>query len=321
MRNAILLFLSSLLLVAAGSAWVALYPAVPADLGGVANLDDRARRVRIPVGESDHLDGWVLPGARPATVVLFAGYARDHRRMWRYAHFLHRMGATVVTVDFRSARRQGRKPTTLGHWELLDARATLDWIRRDLELRTHRVALFGESLGGAVALTLAAERPDVAAVVADCPFASADAAIADGFQLVIRLPPFPLAPLARQVGRWVAGVDPGALDVTESLAALAGRPVLVVQTRREDRFSRRHAERIETALGPGSEVWTLEDVRHNQAWQLHRAEYERRVGDFLARHLGLPAPLAAPVTAERAADGVRPRRGLALEPLPAGSAR
>jgi fermentation-respiration switch protein FrsA (DUF1100 family) len=299
MRNAILLFLSALLVVSAGSAWLALYPAVPADLGGVEDLDARARHVRIPVGDGDHLDGWVLAGSRPATVVLFAGYARDHRRTWRYGQFLHRLGLTVVTVDFRSARRHQRKPTTLGHWELLDARATLAWLRREPALSGHRVALLGESLGGAVALTLAAERPDVAAVVADCPFASADAAIADGFQLVVGLPPFPLAPLARRVGRWVAGVDPGALDVTASVRALRGRPVLIVQTRREDRFSRRHNERIETALGPGGEVWTLDDVKHNQAWLLHREEYERRVGGFLARHLGVASPVSAQPAAAR----------------------
>ncbi len=319
MRNAILLSVSALLLLAAGSAWLALYPAVPADLGGVEDLDARARRVRIPLEGRDHLDGWVLDGSRPATVVLFAGYARDHRRTWRYAHFLRHLGATVVTVDFRSARAQRRKPTTLGHWELLDARATLDWIRREPGLRGHRVALFGESLGGAVALALAAERPDVAAVVADCPFASADEAIADGFQLVVQVPPFPLTPLARQVGRWVAGVDPGTLDVTASLRTLGDRPVLVIQTRREDRFSRRQAERIESALGPGGEAWTLDDVKHNQAWLLHREDYERRVGDFLARHLAVPAPAPADGIAGRA-DGVAPS-GRARAGEPAGAAR
>jgi len=310
MRNAILLLVSALCLLAAGSAWMALYPAVPADLGGVENLDGRADHVRIPVGEDDHLDGWVLPGRRPATVVLFAGYARDHRRTWRYAHFLHRVGFTILTVDFRSARKKHRKPTTLGHWELRDARATIEWLRRESAMRLHRVALFGESLGGAVALTLAAERPDVAAVVADCPFASADAAISDGFSLVVHVPAFPLAPLARQMGRWVAGVDPGALDVTEALRVLEGRPVLVIQTNREDRFSREQADRIRAALGPGGEQWTLEDAKHNEAWLQHREEYERRVGEFLARSLGVPvsgskAPTAVRRAPEKAAEPAR----------------
>jgi pimeloyl-ACP methyl ester carboxylesterase len=141
-----------------------------------------------------------MRGRHPAVVLLFAGYARDHRRMWRYAGFMHQLGLHVLTVDFRSARATSRKPTTLGFWELRDARAALDWAREQPELANARVALFGESLGGAAALALAAQRPDVAAVVADCPFASADAAIADGFACVLHLPAWPLGPIAAPDG-------------------------------------------------------------------------------------------------------------------------
>lgn len=308
MRNAILLFLSALLLFAGGSAWIALYPTVKADLGGVENLDARAQHVRIPVGEGDHLDGWYLPGRTDATVILFAGYARDHRRVWRYGQFLNERGLHVLTVDFRSARQTDRKPTTLGHWELVDARAALGWVRRHPELHAHRVALFGESLGGAVALALAAERPDVAAVVADSPFASADAAIEDGLRFVIHAPVFPLAPIARQVGRWVTGYDPGSFDATEALRALNGRPVLVIQTKVEDRFSRDQVRRIETSLGLRGEQWTLEDVKHTEAWLRHRDTYEKRVGGFMAGHLGVRST-AAQATARASASSPRAAGG------------
>ena len=290
MRNAILFFLSALVLFAAGSMWILLYPSVPADLGGVENLDPIAKHVRIPVGEADHLDGWFIAGPRPATVILFAGYARDHRRVWRYAHVLRRAGYSVLAVDFRSARMLQRKPTTLGFWESLDARAALDWVRAQPSLRGQRVALFGESLGAAVALTLAAERPDVAAVVADCPFASADAGIADEMRLVGHLPAQVLAPIARQLGHWVTGQDPGALDATAALRALNGRPVLLIQTRMEDRFARAQVDRLTTAAGLAAETWTVEDAKHNEIWVVHREEYERRLARFMAAHLGGHAP-------------------------------
>jgi len=306
MRNAILFFLSALLLLAGGSAWIALYPTVPADLGGVEDLDARAQHVQIPVGEGDHLDGWYLHGREPAAVILFAGYARDHRREWRYAQFLRRLGVHVLTVDFRSARATDRKPTTLGYWELRDARATLDWLRDRPGMAHVRVALFGESLGGATALALAAQRPDVAAVVADCPFASGDAAIADGFRCVLHLPPYPLGPIARQVGKWLTGHDPGALDVTQALHDLHGRPVMLIQTKREDRFSRDQVDRLTAALGPGGESWTLDDVRHTNAWVVHGGEYELRVGRFVAEHLGLPSPaLKSAVAATTTGHGAK----------------
>ncbi len=304
MRKAIVFFVSALLLFVAGSAWIALYPNVPEDLGGVENLDAHALRVRIPVGEGDHLEGWYVRGTRPATVILFAGYARDHRRMWRYAHFLLRDGYHVLAVDFRSARVLDRKPTTLGYWELRDARAALDWVRARPQSRDQRVALFGESLGGSVAMAVAAERPDVNAVVADCPFASADASIADGFRLVLHLPPYPLAPLARQLGRLITEHDPGEFDATAALRALNGRPVLLIQTRVEDRFSRAQVERLTTAAGLGTETWTVDDAKHTEVWVKHRDEYEKRVGRFLAARLG--GIVAPPEPGEGATKGGKP---------------
>ncbi len=308
MRHVLLLLLSAVLLFAAGSAWIALYPAVPADLGGVENLDSKALHVKIPVGEDEHLNGWYLEGTQPATVILFAGYARDHRRVWRYAHFLHKLGFHIVTVDFRSARTLRRKPTTLGYWELRDARATLDWVRARPGLGRHPVALFGESLGGVVALQLAVERPDVAAVVADCPFASGDEAIADGLRLVTHVPAFPFAPLARQVGRLITGHDPGAVDATESLRALNGRPVLVIQTRVEDKFSQKQVERITHSLGLEGESWTLADVKHTEAWVNQPQDYEKRVGTFLRTRLGIPEP-SPPSLAKRATRAARAGAG------------
>jgi fermentation-respiration switch protein FrsA (DUF1100 family) len=317
MRNAIVFLLSAVLLFAAGSSWIALYPTIPADLGGVVNLDSRAERVRIPVGEDDHLDGWYLRGTQPATVILFAGYARDHRREWRYAQFLHKLGVSIVTVDFRSARALRRRPTTLGFFELRDARATLDWVRARPESRGHRVALFGESLGGAAALALAAERPDVDAVIADCPFASGDAALADGFRFVVHVPAYPLAPIARQLARLITTHDPGALDVTQSLRALNGRPVLLIQTRMEDRFSREQVERLTTAAGLGTELWTVDDAKHTEIWVQYRDEYEKKVSRFVRLHLGIAPPPAPgkPKLGERVVRGAKAAGRAVTKPL------
>jgi fermentation-respiration switch protein FrsA (DUF1100 family) len=297
MRKAIVFFLSALVLLMAGSAWIALYPTVPADLGGAENLDGRASQVQIPVGEGDHLDGWYLKGSKPAAVVLFAGYARDHRRMWRYAGFIQKLGVHVLAIDFRSARLLSRKPTTLGFWELRDARAALDWVHEQPGLAGARVALMGESLGGATALALAAQRPDVAAVVADCPFADAYEAIEDGFACQLHLPAQPLAWMARQAGRLATGHDPGELDVTGALRALSGRPVLLIQTRLGDRFSAKQVDRLLASLGPRGESWTLDDVKHTEAWLRHREEYERRVSHFLGQHLEPAPPAAKPASA------------------------
>jgi pimeloyl-ACP methyl ester carboxylesterase len=285
MKNALVLALSALVLFLAASTWLALYPTVPVDLGGAHDFDREAKRVKIPVGEGDHLDGWLLPGSRPATIVLFAGYARDHHRMWRYAQFLRRDGYTLLAVDFRSAREHDRKPTTLGAFESEDAEATLRWLASAQLTRANVTGLFGESLGGSVALATAVAHTEVAAVAADCPFATGRLAVRDGFERVVRLPGWPLTPIALALCRVLTGKDAAALDATSALGALDRRPVLLMQTSQGDRFSPEEVRLLEAAAGPGVEGWTVNDCVHNQLWQAHRVEYEARVRAFFAAHL------------------------------------
>ncbi len=293
MRAFLTLALSALLVFAAGSAWLAFYPAVPADLAGAPDLDAHATLVKVPV-DGESLDAWLLPGTRPGVVVLFSGYARDHHRMWRYAQFLRREGWSLLTVDFRSVRMKARKPTTLGYWELRDARATLDWLHAQPRFARARVALFAESLGASVALVLVAERHDVTAVVADCPFSDGKSAVADGFEYVAHLPAWPLAPLARWLGERVTGHDLGALDAVAAIRARGDAPLMLIQSTAEDRFSKREVEALTAAAGPSAVKWTLADCGHNAAWLAHRDEYETRVRAFLRSAMSPPVTGAAP---------------------------
>jgi dipeptidyl aminopeptidase/acylaminoacyl peptidase len=284
-RGPFALLVSAFVVLVAGSGWLALYPPVPVDLGGVPNLDARAERLRIPVGAGDHLDGWLLRGRRETLIVVFHGYARDHTRAWRYAQFLNRVGYSVLTADFRSSRATHRLPTTVGAYELEDARAELDWVSDHPALATRGVALFGESLGGSVALRLASERPEVRAVVVDCPFADGRRAIEGSLQRQWHLPREPFATLARGFGEAITGVDPYALDAVAACSLLRDRPIFFIHSVHDNRFGTDQSEDLWRAAGAKDSLWIVPDGGHTEAWLHHRVEYERRVTAFLNRAL------------------------------------
>lgn len=295
-----------MVLFLAGSTWLALYPAVPMDLGGAPNLDRRAQRVRIAVAPADSVDGWLLPGRGAATVLMLHGYGRDHHRMWRYASFLQPAGYGVLAIDFRSSRAVNRKPTTLGHYELEDARAALDWLEHDARTRDQRVLLLGESLGGSVALALAGERSEVAAVMADCPFESGARALEDACERWAHLPRWPSAAIVAAVGEGLTGVDPRGLDVVAAARHLAGRPVYLIACECDDRLSVDQARHIAAAAGAGDRLWVLPQCGHNQAWRDHRAPYERAALDFYRDALERPGVKAAEGTPAPGARAIRP---------------
>jgi pimeloyl-ACP methyl ester carboxylesterase len=273
------------LAAALGASVVALFPPLPRDLGGAPDLDAEAERVRIPVPGDGELNAWVIPGSRLAVIVLFHGFGRTHHRAWRYAGFLRHLGAHLVTVDFRSSRTWGRRPTTLGLHELEDAATVLDWVVRSPRFAGCSIGIHGESLGAAVALDLAARRPEVAAVVADAAFASASKAIEDSCERWARVPREPSATILRTLGRVVTGYDPGTFAPVEALSALANRPVFFIHGTRDDRVGTEQAWALWRAAGAKDRLWIVAGAGHNEAWRYERSEYERCVSAFFARGL------------------------------------
>ncbi len=282
-----------------------LYPVLPADLGGAENLDARAHHVRVPLPDGDGLDGWHLPGGGRGALLLLHGFGRTHRRMWRYGEFLNRAGYDVLAVDFRSSRRRARKPTTLGHHELPEAQAALEWLRALPSLAGQPVGLLGESLGGSVALLLAARNPAVAAVVVDGAFSNAGKALEDSCERWAGLPGAPTAALLRWIGRRLTGHDPGSVDVLAAAAALVERPVMLIHSSEDDRLSPSHATALWHAAGGQGPLWLIHGAGHNEGWRLQRGLYEELVLAFLGRPMrghgpGLPGgPRATAVKRSR----------------------
>jgi fermentation-respiration switch protein FrsA (DUF1100 family) len=103
------------------------------------------------------LHGWYLPHAHPRGAVLFchgnAGNITHREEILRRLHDITRV--TVFIFDYRGYGRSKGKPTEAG--VLADARAARDWLARREAVAPDRLILMGESLGGAVAVDLAAE--------------------------------------------------------------------------------------------------------------------------------------------------------------------
>lgn len=103
------------------------------------------------------LHGWYLRHASPRSVILHlhgnAGNLSDRAGI---AELLHdRCGSSVMLLDYRGYGRSEGTPTMLGL--VRDARAARAELARREKIDEARVVLFGESLGGGIAVELAAE--------------------------------------------------------------------------------------------------------------------------------------------------------------------
>jgi fermentation-respiration switch protein FrsA (DUF1100 family) len=117
------------------------------------------------------LGAWFFPATQPnaPTVVVFNGNAGNRSHRLPFALELRRLGAAVLLFDYRGFGGNGGSPSEGGL--AADARAARAYVTVRTHVDSSRIVYFGESLGAAVAATLASTDPP-AALILRSPFAS-----------------------------------------------------------------------------------------------------------------------------------------------------
>ena len=180
------------------------------------------------------LHGWLLvpanAGAGSPAVLHVHGNAGNVSSHLAYSRFLADHGFVVFIFDYRGYGRSevGRSRPRRDRM-MEDTRAALETLITRPEVDRSRIGVYGVSIGSVFATALAAERPDVRAVVAVAPF-SGWANIAHTH--------FPI------VGPMLVR---GGLDPIDSCAALGDRPLMLVHGSLDDIIPPEHSARIERA--------------------------------------------------------------------------
>jgi len=127
------------------------------------------------------LHGWFIPGRTPssgggqppATILFLHGVAGNISHRAENAAALHaQLDAHVFLFDYRGYGRSSGEPDEEGTY--LDAEAAFDVLCQRSDLDSHRIILFGHSLGGAIAIELASRLgPRVCGLVVESTFTSA----------------------------------------------------------------------------------------------------------------------------------------------------
>jgi len=135
------------------------YHGTPGDIG--LHYED----VRFDTSDHVQLSGWWVPvrdsnGANATaaatdrlTILFFHGNAGNISHRLEKLELLNRMGCNLLLVDYRGYGRSDGQPSETGTY--LDARAAWEHVTQSRAVSPDRIILFGESLGGAVAIELA----------------------------------------------------------------------------------------------------------------------------------------------------------------------
>jgi pimeloyl-ACP methyl ester carboxylesterase len=206
------------------------------------------------------------PGRPGPAVLVCNGNGGNRSLRAALADALSRMGLHVLLFDYRGYGGNPGDPTEEGL--AADARAAQAYLAGRAEVDADRLVYFGESLGAAVALRLAVERPP-AALVLRSPFAS----LAE-----VGRRHYPLVPVSLLLR-----------DRYES-AALAGRlaaPLLVVAGGRDGIVPASHSRRLFAVAPQPKRLVVLEGADHNDHELLAGARLLAELRAFFAGVPGL----------------------------------
>jgi uncharacterized protein len=239
-----------------------IYFPTPGPVPSASAMSPNGRDVVLDTEDGIHLGAWYFPVGEEAPAVLVCnGNGGDRSMRAALAVALNRIGLSVLLFDYRGYGGNPGRPTEQGL--AADARAAEAWLVAAPDLDPRRLVYFGESLGAAVTIGLATQRPP-AALVLRSPFTSlADVA-------AVHYPWLPARLLL--------------LDRYPSIERIASvsAPLLVVAGDRDDIVPESLSRRLYDAAGEPKRYVVVAGAGHNDQDMLDGSQMLDAIGGFLS---------------------------------------
>lgn len=199
------------------------------------------------------LHGWFFPGHPPVrgTILHLHGNAGNITGHFEHAAWLPAKGWNVLCFDYRGYGQSAGTVTRAG--TIADAHAALDYLRARPDLDPERILGFGQSLGGAVGIVLAAERFELRGLAAD-----------GAFEHYRRITSWHLRrnPLLRIVGWWVPYFMSKDYNPIDYVGRIAPRPLLIMHGTEDSIVDPAMARRLYEAAGEPKQLWMFDGADH-----------------------------------------------------------
>jgi fermentation-respiration switch protein FrsA (DUF1100 family) len=248
-----------------------------------ASLD--AEPVAFQSASGSLIRGWLARGrAGGGAVLLLHGVGANRTSMLGRARFLHAAGYTVLAPDFQAHGESPGEHITFGALESLDAAAAMAFLRTAVPVE--RVGVIGVSMGGAAAV-LGPDPLATDALVLESVYPTIRQATKNRlatwfgpFRAVGRL----FAPIVISIVSTEIGVSEKELEPIARVGRVHA-PILIASGTDDPYTPLAEAESLYAHAAPPKMFWPVSGARHEDLYEFAPAEYERRVGAFLAEHL------------------------------------
>lgn len=221
------------------------------------------------------LSAWYTPPQNGTLILVAHGYGL-HRMEDFYTLFASH-GYGVIAWDFRAHGTSEGEFSSLGYYEVLDAKAALDFVMAQPDVE--HIGAWGGSMGAVTMIRATARYSEIEALVADSPFSTLE----DEMNLRV---PFPaIRTLIRFFAERESGIRLEQVSSLDDISRISPRPVFLIQGMSDGMVPLDSAQRLYNAAGEPRQMWTKPGVPHLSMYTYHEADYTERVIDFFDRYL------------------------------------
>lgn len=231
------------------------------------------------------LEAWWVPCKKlsAVTIVVLHGWGANRSDVLRSTihladHF------NLAYLDFRNHGISGDGKTSLTCLEMRDFKACVKFLKSEKKSFSERIGVFGFSMGGAVAISGSAQMPEIAAVVAESPFASYRDTVYRYARMFYFAPKFAV-PITLAFARWRLGFDPEGCSPIYHIAQLAPRPILIIQSSGDERMPTTEGQQLFNAAQEPKEIWTVPGADHGDIAAKNPEEYKTKILNFFKKYL------------------------------------
>ena len=233
------------------------------------------------------LKGWFIKGngkGRVPTVIICHGLGANRSDFTELAAGLSRNGYNTLLFDFRGHGESERKASSFGYLEQRDLLGAIRYIKERKDVDAEEIAVYGFSMGGAVAVLTAAETSDIKGVIADSSFTT----LREQGERLFKGSLLPSSIFLRPI-TWMYELsfrlDAGKVAPIDRIHDISPRGVMIIGGGEDEQMPSSDAMRLFAAAGEPKELWLIPGAVHGGTVYMAGDEYRKRVLRFLDTHL------------------------------------
>ncbi len=241
----------------------------------------------VSVEENIRLKGWFIHAStQPSkgTVVLLHGIGSSKSAKMGLAALLTANGYDCVLYDSRANGESGGENCTFGYYEKRDVSRVIDVVQERYP-GSGPFAIFGSSLGAAVAIQALSVDTRIVCGIAESPFATLRETIHDYAQRLFWIPVDAVSDAALLRSERIANFAVDSVK-PEVSAAMVHQPVMIVHGLNDERISPEYGRRVFEQLRSPEKVWyPIPGAMHNDVYTVGGEEYQKKIVGFFEKNL------------------------------------